>query len=158
MGTQTEPRTRARGSPAIRALALVLVAVTVLGIAAPVGSHSVGSSPDPRAVVALASPQNGSTGGDPSGAGTSALCPSPGPVVLGIVWSCVAVLDLTELALILASIGIVAYVFKDADRAELPGECAEVPVTAEEWEAYRRARKLAAPNPPRPPPGGNEGS
>jgi hypothetical protein len=64
----------------------------------------------------------------------------------------VAVLDLTELVLILASLGIVAYVFRDADQAELPGESAAVPITAEEWDAFRRARALGVPyDPPESP-------
>lgn len=66
-------------------------------------------------------------------------------MILGIEWNCVAVLDLTELALILASIGIVAYVFRGADRAELPGDSTEVPVTAEEEAVYRRSRELGIP-------------
>lgn len=80
-------------------------------------------------------------GGDPGYADSnSALCPSTGPTILGIQWDCVAILNLTEFGLLLASIGIVAYVFRDSDWAELPGEAAEVPITAEEWEAYREAR------------------
>jgi hypothetical protein len=63
----------------------------------------------------------------------------------------VAILNLTELALILASIGIVAYVFKGSDRAELPGEAREVPVTAEEWDDYRRKHTQGVPyDPPSP--------
>lgn len=80
------------------------------------------------------------------------LCTSGGPTILGVEWNCVAILDLTEFALMLASIGIVAWVFWDEDKAELPGESAEVPVTATEWAAYREERRLGLPyEPPEPP-------
>lgn len=85
------------------------------------------------------------------------LCPSSGPTILGIQWNCVAILNLTEVGLILAGIGIVAYVFKDSDEAELPGEAAEVPVTVEEEEEYQRDRSLGLPyRPSGPPPEGDE--
>lgn len=87
------------------------------------------------------------TGGGGYPVAASGLCPSGSPpTVLGVEWNCVAVLDLTELVLMLVSIGIVAYVFKDSERAELPGESAEVPITAEEWEAYQAARRPRAPD------------
>ena len=75
----------------------------------------------------------------------SSLCPARGPVILGIDWNCVAVLDLTELALFFASIGIIAYVFRDSDQAELPGDSTEVPMTAEEEATYQRSRELGIP-------------
>ena len=82
------------------------------------------------------------------------MCPSPGPVILGVQWDCVAILDLTELVLILVSIGLIAYVFRASDQAELPGDSTEVPVTAEEWEAYRAARRQGRSRwPPEPPNG-----
>jgi hypothetical protein len=156
MGARSARRVRAPTLRPARAIALLLVASAIVGISAPVGSISLGGPRVSPAIVALVSPQNGSTGSDPSSSSASVLCPSAGPVFLGIQWNCVAVLNLTELVLILLSIGIVAYVFKDADRAELPGESAEVPVTAEEWEAYRREKKLGIPYDPGPPPGGEE--
>jgi hypothetical protein len=110
------------------------------------------------ATVLLPLAQNVSSGGGSSGSSAAALCPSGGPVILGVEWNCVAVLNLTELALILASLGIVAYVFKDADRAELPGESTEVPITAAEWEAFRRAQKLGIPYEPSEPEDGDEES
>lgn len=95
--------------------------------------------------------------GDLSGTNDQNLCPSSGPTILGIQWNCVAILNLTEVGLILAGIGIVAYVFKDSDEAELPGEASEVPVTAEEQDKYRRDRSLGLPyRPPEPPPEGDE--
>jgi len=117
------------------------------------GSASVGhGSPPPVARGTSATDPNGTGGGDPPESSASAtLCPSSGPTLLGIEWNCVAVLNLTELALILASVGIVAYVFKDGDRAELPGEAQEVPVTAEEWADYRRRHDQGLPYVPSSP-------
>jgi len=108
----------------------------VLGVG---GTHLGQDVPGPVARWTGASDSNGSGGADPPESSASAtLCPTSGPTILGIEWNCVAVLNLTELALILLSVGIVAYVFRDADTAELPGEAREVPVTAAEWEDYRR--------------------
>jgi len=107
---------------------------------------TVHGGPWPVARGTGASDSNGSGGADPPESSASAtLCPTSGPTILGIEWNCVAILNLTELALILASVGIVAYVFRDADRAELPGEAREVPVTAEEWDDYRRKRDQGIP-------------
>jgi hypothetical protein len=92
-----------------------------------------------------------------SGFNDQTLCPSSGPTILGIQWNCVAILNLTEVGLILAGIGIVAYVFKDSDEAELPGWATEVPVTAEEEAEYQRDRSLGIPyRSPRPAPEGDE--
>ncbi|MFZ0698728.1 MAG: hypothetical protein WAN74_00815 [Thermoplasmata archaeon] len=153
MGSRSEHRALSHGARVLRALTLILCALAILGIASAAWSSPVGGISGSRAIVSLPSAQNDSSSGDPSGSG--ALCPSAGPVIIGIEWNCVAVLNLTELALILASIGIVAYVFKDADRAELPGDSAEVPVTLEEWEEYRRARKQGIPDDRPEPPGGD---
>jgi len=138
-----------------RWLSLIVVAVSLF---ASLGVVGIGLGPfghgGPAQVTrwTAASDPNGSGGSDPPESSDAAtLCPSPGPTYLGIEWNCVAILNLTELALILASIGIVAYVFKGADRAELPGEAREVPVTAEEWDDYRRRRDLGVPYvPPSP--------
>ena len=124
---------------------MLLVTLTIGG---PVylGAFSMAAgAPVHGAVGSLPSTQNSSTGSDPTGSSDGITCPSSGPTILGVQWNCVAILNLTELAAILASIGIVAYVFKDSDQAELPGESADVPVTAEEWEAYRRARRQGVP-------------
>jgi hypothetical protein len=147
MGPGSEPKRSARRGFGPRALALTLVVLVLGGIAFSASSYFMGSSSAHGVSLALPSAQNDSSGGSPSGS-AAALCPGGGPTILGVEWNCVAVLNLTELALILASIGIVAYVFKDADRAELPGESAEVPVTAAEWEEYREARKLGIPYDP----------
>jgi len=156
MRFRPERRTSAREARGVRALALLLGGLALFAIAIAVPSSPLSSTPVHGAAVSLTSTQNDSSSGSPSGTAAT-LCPSTGPVILGVQWNCVAVLNLTELALILASIGIVAYVFKDADRAELPGESAEVPVTAEEWEAYRRARELGIPYDPPDPEEGGEG-
>jgi hypothetical protein len=106
--------------------------------------------------VAVAPASNSSGSGDPSGSSASDLCPSAGPTILGVQWNCVAVLNLTEVVLILAAIGIVLYVFRDSDRAELPGEASEVPVTPQEEEEYREDRKHGVPyRPPELPPEGD---
>jgi hypothetical protein len=157
MGPPAEQPAPACASRVPRVVPLLVVALTLLGIALSVSASPM-SGPSVHGVSpSLRSAQNDSSGGGSSGS-TAALCPSGGPVILGVEWNCVAVLNLTELALILASIGIIAYVFKDADRAELPGESAEVPVTAEEWEAYRRARKLGIPYDPPEAQDGDEGN
>ena len=132
-------------------MALLVGALALAGIASPWAASVAGRAAAPGVAVGSSAAQNDSSGGSPSAAG-AALCPSAGPTILGVEWNCVAVLDLTELVLILASIGIVAYVFRDADQAELPGESAAVPITAEEWEAFRQARALGVSyDPPGPP-------
>ncbi len=105
----------------------------------------VSPSPErgPTLSLSTSSPPAGNgSGGDPSGSNPDNLCPTSGPSILGVQWNCVAILNLTEVGFLLAGIGIVAYVFKDSDRAELPGEAREVPVTAEEEEEYQEDRKL----------------
>jgi hypothetical protein len=147
---------RGRRARALRSVPLLLSVLTLLGIAFTVSFSPAGGTSVHGATASLPAAQNSSSGSDPSGS-NGVVCPSAGPVILGVQWNCVAILDLTELVLILVSIGIVAYVFKDSDRAELPGESAVVPVTAEEWDAYRRARKLGVPyEPPRSPMGEEE--
>jgi len=142
MDARHAPRSRRQSVRAVRAFAVLLVTLTSLAVALAASSGAVPVLSGPSLPVHHLSAQNESTGDPPESATSGGLCPSGGPVILGINWNCVAVLNLTEIALILVSIGIVAYVFKDADRAELPGDSAEVPVTAEEWEAYRRSREL----------------
>jgi hypothetical protein len=144
-------RRRPRPISPVGALVLVLAALTVFGLGSHGGTSGTGASSVPTTSSLLPSPTNGSTGGDPPSSTDATLCPSAGPVILNVQWNCVAVLDLTELALILVSVGIVAFVFRDDDRAELPGESEEVPVTAEEWEEFRRARRLGVPYTPPPP-------
>jgi len=155
MATRPEHRVPTRTARLVPAFALILGALALLGIASAVSLSPVTGVSDHGTIVALPSDQNGSSNGDPPGS-ADALCPSGGPTILWVEWNCVAELNLTELALFLTSIGIVAYVFKDADRAELPGESEEVPITAEELEAYRRARKLGIPYEPPEPHTGDE--
>ena len=135
---------------------LVLGTLTIVGIALALSFPSTSLAPVHGMALTLAPVQNSSGGSDPPGSSSSIVCPSAGPTILGVEWDCVAVLNLTEIALILISVGIVAYVFKDSDRAELPGDSAEVPVTAEEWEAYRDARRQGISRWPPEPPGGDE--
>jgi len=156
MGRRPELKAHARRARVPRVVPLLLVALALLGIAFSASSSPAGRTSVPGATVSLPLAQNDSSGGGSSSGSAAALCPSGGPVILGVEWNCVAVLNLTELVLILASLGIVAYVFKDADRAELPGEASEVPITAAEWEAFRRAQKLGVPYDPPEPEDGDE--
>ncbi|MGA8664383.1 MAG: hypothetical protein WB809_04865 [Thermoplasmata archaeon] len=155
MGTRRS--SRSTGEPVLlrRALPLVVVVLVLFGIAMAAPSLARGPAVSPQRGLATPGAQNSSS--DPSSSGSSVLCPGAGPVILGVEWTCVAVLDLTEIIVILVSIGIVAYVFRDSDRAELPGDSAEVPITAAEWEEYQRAKKEGrryTPPPPRNPGGG----
>lgn len=152
MGTRSKRRPRVLPVSGSRTLASLLGVVTLLGILVSLAAPASGIVAAHGAGVSFTSAQNGSSGSDPPGSSSSIVCPSTGPVILGVEWDCVAVLNLTELVLILGSIGIIAYVFKDSDQAELPGDSAEVPVTAEEWEAYRAARRQGVSRwPPEPP-------
>jgi len=149
MGSRREQRERARSARGVRALAVLIGALALLGVASTAPSAPVMAASGSVVHATMHPAQNGSGGGDPPESSTSGgLCPSGGPVILGVNWNCVAVLNLTELVLILVSIGIVAYVFKDSDRAELPGDSADVPVTAAEWEAFQRTRELGIPYDP----------
>ncbi|MGP8078418.1 MAG: hypothetical protein ACLQD8_07450 [Thermoplasmata archaeon] len=140
------------------ALTLFLGAFALVGVVS-IATASPGASPSvPRASALAPAVHDVPNSGGSSGSSSDGLCPSSGPVILGIDWNCVAVLNLTELGVFLASIGIIAYVFKDSDEAELPGESAEVPVTAAEWDAYREARRNGVPyEPPRSPGTGGAG-
>jgi len=132
-------------------VAFLLGLLVVFGIATALPSLARDLPAAPQLAHSLPSAQNSSSDPSSTPPSTSALCPGGGPVILGVEWTCVAVLDLTELILILVSIGIVAYVFRDAYLAELPGDSAEVPITAAEWEEYRRAKKEGLPYSPPPP-------
>ena len=142
--------------------ALLLALVFGFALLTVVGTVAIASLPDPgkTAIYAfgapLASAQNRSSGGNASTSSSAIVCPSAGPLILGVHWNCVAILNLTELLVLLAGIGITAYVFKGSDRAELPGESADVPVTTEEEEEYRRDRSLGLPYRPPPPPSAKE--
>lgn len=132
-------------------LLLSLGLPAVVGVAADVASLPERASPIPWDID-RSSVGNASGNGDPSGSNSHGLCPAAGPTILGIQWNCVAILNLTEVLLILAGIGIVAYVFRNSDRAELPGEAREVPVTVQEEEEYQTDRRLGLPYPTQEPP------
>ena len=123
-------RSRARSRPPAIAGALLLL-VVVAGPGSAVGLVSGGSIALPGTASTLAT--------SPSDAYN--LCPTAGPVVLGIEWNCIAELDLTMLVLMLGAIGIAWYIYWDADAAELPGESEEIPLTEEEWGAVRALRE-----------------
>jgi len=136
---------------------LVVCALVILGITTAVAFLPVGGATalSPASASHPSLQNDSSSGSDPS-SNPGGLCPSAGPVILGIDWNCVAVLNLTELSVFLVSIGIIAYVFRDSDTAELPGDSAEVPLTAAELEAYKRARRLGLPYEPPEPKGEEE--
>lgn len=142
------------GTP-LRGLALALgLALIVLAVLSAIPGRSPflsgpGTGAMDRSVYA---DQNGSSSGSSTGYG---YCPSTGPTVLGIEWSCVAVLNLTEVLLIFAGIGIILFVFRDSRAAELPGEDGYVPLTEEDWASHQaRRRARLDPEPPQGPDGG----
>jgi len=138
-----------RLAPRVRVAALSLLAVVFVTILVVGGSTAATAPPVAARASGLTPSENTTGGGDPPESSTSGgLCASGGPIILGINWNCVAVLNLTEVLLILASVGIVAYVFKDSDRAELPGEAVHVPVTVPEEETYQRDRERGVPYKP----------
>jgi hypothetical protein len=72
------------------------------------------------------------------------ICPLP-PVNTSIGQvNCFTTLDLTEVLVILIGLTITFYVYKDADKAELPGDAAYVPVTAQEELEVRLRRESEA--------------
>ncbi|MCI4363074.1 MAG: hypothetical protein L3K13_02040 [Thermoplasmata archaeon] len=149
MANRPETRAWANGSNARRWRAALFATLLLAGFAAAAGSTFAPAASHAAHLGPVTAAQNGSASGSSSGSAAS-LCPSGGPVILGIEWNCVAVLNLSEVAILLAGIGIIAYVFRGDDEAELPGEATEVPVTAEEWEVYRESRRRGLPY--RPPP------
>lgn len=67
-------------------------------------------------------------------------CPVPPVNTTFGPFSCFQMLDLTEIFVIVLSVTITLYVYHDADRAELPGDSSEIPVTGEEELALRLRR------------------
>lgn len=75
---------------------------------------------------------------------SSISCPVGTNITLG-PWTlnCFQSLDLSEVAAILIGVAIAVYIYWDSDRAELPGDSGEVPVTSEqEVEFMEKRRKL----------------
>jgi hypothetical protein len=69
-------------------------------------------------------------------------CPSGSSIILGPVnLTCFQSLDLAEVGAIIIGVAIAIYIYWDSDRAELPGEDAEIPVTAEEEVARQKKRR-----------------
>lgn len=133
---------RAATSRFRRGWGLLGVTLLMAGVALSAGTQFAGGA-SVGAGGSSGAPVHGTRTPFPVAEATWNLCPSPGgPKILGIEWDCVSVLNLTEVCLILVSIGIVAYVFRDSEWAELPGDSTEIAVTAEEWEEYRRQRSL----------------
>ena len=125
-------------SPHARGFALLLLASLALAAltALPLASGSGTAVP---VSAAQAAPLNGSSG--PSNTfPTTISCPLPAVSVGGMSFNCIQVLDLTTGVLVLFGITIILYIYKDADRAELPGDAEEVAVTGEE-ELERRIEK-----------------
>ncbi len=85
---------------------------------------------------------NSSASSDPSS--SSITCPVDTNITLGsVTLNCFQSLDLAEVGAILIGVAITVYIYWDSDRAELPGDSSEVPVTsAEEVELMEKRRKL----------------
>jgi hypothetical protein len=127
-------------SPHARGLALLLLASLALTVVAVLPSGSGSAAAVPVAPAAQGVPLNGSSG--PSNAfPTTISCPLPPVSVGGMSFNCIQVLDLTTGVLVLFGVTIILYIYKDADRAELPGDAEEVAVTGEE-ELERRLEKV----------------
>ena len=73
-----------------------------------------------------------------AGSGGDSLCPSSGPIILGIEWNCVAELNLAVVILMLGAVGIAIFIYWDSDGAELPGVSLVIPLTEEDWAAVRK--------------------
>ena len=114
------PATCERETRRIRKFGLLLGTLTLLGVVGALSHPSGGPGLVHGAPVIGVAVQNDSNESDPAGSGSAIVCPSSGPIIVGVQWNCIAVLNLTELLLIVIGIGIIAYVFKDAARAELP--------------------------------------
>ena len=144
---RTRPKRRGRSHPSRIAPAVPLLGclLALLGLIAGIGLGPLGNGIAHTPSSTFSTVVSAASGSSSSGSNSGGLCPSAGPVILGVEWNCVAILNLTEVTVILASIGIIAYVFRDSDRAELPGDAADVPITTEELEAFREARRLGLP-------------
>lgn len=144
MSLDARPEIRRRRGPSgtggRTVLGLMLLALALLGLSfMAVGTPAVSATPPASAVPAVVASQSDQYG----------YCPSAGPVYWGVEWNCVAVLNLTVVLLMLGSVGLIAYVFRGSDAAELPGDSSTVPLTEEDWAAEqerRRDRLAAAPS------------
>lgn len=123
-----------RRTVAVLALPLLLILATLVLPTALL----VGSAGSPAHSGGLTTYANSSTSGGPTVDGI--VCPEAPILVLGITFNCVTLLDLTEAFVIMFTVVITLYIFKDADRAELPGEAETIPVTADEELALRIQR------------------
>ena len=119
------------------ALGLLVLGATVGGLPLASGSLGPGMTSPGTLIRTAGSSPNGSAPADPSGSTGGITCPSAAINVSGMSFNCVTELELTEVVVILLTVMITLYVFRDADRAELPGEAEEIPVTAEEELDYR---------------------
>lgn len=128
---------------ALAALAPALLAAPLPFFAPAVGTATTFhfSAPAPLAELAPAANQsNQSSAPAPSNAIPPVVCPLP-PVDTPLgPFSCKQMLNLTEIFVILIGVTITLYVYKDADKAELPGEAVDVPVTAQEELEMRRQK------------------
>lgn len=120
------------------AVVLALPILVVLAMLALPGLLLTSVGAPIHATQGLAIFANSSSSANPTVDGIT--CPEPAINVLGVSMNCVSLLDLTEAFVIMFTVVITLYVFKDADRAELPGEAASIPVTADEELALRITR------------------
>lgn len=136
---QAPPGVRPSSSGPVRRRRL---AGLLLGLAIVALAVAAGRAPTASAGPTHAAPSLGASGVPGTSRSDSyGLCPSAGPVYFGVEWNCIAELNLTLVLLILVSVGIIAYIYRDSDAAELPGESAIVPLSEGEWEAVLERRK-----------------
>lgn len=120
-------------------LPLLLAVVAVAGLVVP-AYFAMGQAASP------AHPASGPTAlaGISGDSSTVVSCPAGSSLTWGsITLNCFQTLDLAEIGAILIGVGIAIYIYWDSDEAELPGDSAEVPVTAEEEIEVARQRKEA---------------
>lgn len=95
------------------------------------------------ALHSVSLPQNSSSSSASSGGVT---CPSGSTLTWGpISLNCFQSLDLTEVAALLIGIVIAVYIYWNSDKAELPGDSVDIPVTAEEEVAVEQRKKGEGP-------------
>ncbi len=85
---------------------------------------------------------SGANSSAPSSSTPAITCPVGTDISLGpVTLNCFQSLDLSEVGAILIGVAIAVYIYWDSDKAELPGDSSEVPVTAEEEKEMYEKRK-----------------
>ncbi len=122
----------------------ILPFALVLGLVVALGTGLVVVLPGGAA--ATVPPSSGTmvtpAGNSSAGSAGQVSCPAGSSLTWGpISLNCFQTLNLAEISAILMGVGIALYIYWDSDRAELPGDAAEVPVTVEEEIALKRRRE-----------------